>query len=497
MSLCETKVVKIFVTTIALIAMTATGIRAAEGESGALDGQILLGQIERREAALPGPPKYYFDTNTSDTTVATLWMVLVDQWTDDGSLRKQHDNFYAAASLYRANAQIALIHARRHVENGKLEDAANAIDYFDRSITQFYYASQGAFASWDGNLDRARLLAEDIYRASKAMALQLSYILGPDATGIVDGLFTLADANITYSESGASTAAEDIVVKLAVEAMFRFGRLDGLGGQSMADSIEHGAHAFTGQPGIYEIFAQVTKDPEVRVQLMRAVANSTSENLKALTKSQIVKLVDAVLDASGTGSSEIPIVSYFRGRVITAEPTGRVPGGVTAGDLVAVEIIYDLTPDNIFRFDEQGADGYAFDTNRNSNSFKVTIGDNTWVDSGGFEILIFANLRDGSRRPYDYIRFATFKMRGPRTIDSTNAQFFLGSHSIHNLNSGAELPTSLADFDFTSEDDPKCCFTGIMEGETGQLGDEDYFHWNIGIEIDRSTFELGPAAPYR
>jgi hypothetical protein len=195
---------------------------------------------------------------------------------------------------------LELIDARRAFDLGKTDTAQRTYDSATRYFEQFQLSSRASFATYEGNLESARRLADRIYRTSKFAAKFLASHSGiPGAVYTIDALFTLTDFGVTQSDVGWSGATEELFINIAAGVIMKT-PTESLGGKSLSQALQGDATKMIGKSDLYRLLGKVSDDPKFKAELMRKVANNAAAGVAVVSESQVEVFLKRLktLDAS-------------------------------------------------------------------------------------------------------------------------------------------------------------------------------------------------------
>ena len=209
----------------------------------------LRSSIERLLQAaqsLEGTPEYLYNVETLDGKISTVFMDVTEILRFKKGRRDEYDAFYSEASERRILMTLELIDARRAFDLGKTDTAQRTYDSATRYFEQFQLSSRASFATYEGNLESARRLADRIYRTSKFAAKFLASHSGiPGAVYTIDALFTLTDFGVTQSDVGWSGATEELFINIAAGVIMKT-PTESLGGKSLSQALQGDATKMIG-----------------------------------------------------------------------------------------------------------------------------------------------------------------------------------------------------------------------------------------------------------
>ena len=269
----------------------------ALAQTGLSDDELdeLTARIHSHQAAFPDQPHYYFEMETFAGKVSATWVEIVNIGRGPDSLRTVHDDFYIAAIGYWGGARVALHRAKRFAALGDAQAASYALEDYRQQLEQMLLSSKGAYHAFEGEMERAQEIAQQVHDTSKFAAQVVAKMISPAAVSAVDGLYSATEFLIDSTEVDVDYATRQLLTKTAVKIMFQHGAIDELGGRSLAESIDDTANGLVGAKGLYNVFDSVIASQETKSQLMRTIAAMSSTALQNLTEDQINEVVSAIL----------------------------------------------------------------------------------------------------------------------------------------------------------------------------------------------------------
>lgn len=262
------------------------GVGRLQASEKVNEDKLVARNIASVTKTLPLEQEYLYDTESLMGSASTVWTMLSHKVLGQSNPQEVYDEFYATGAEYRSLAERELIYADRLMGMGKLGEAQQHVETAKQYVKLSNLSNDSAIQVFNGGVESASILAEGIYKASKASVIYGSKMTGlpPVALQMIDGVFTTLDYAIDVSNTGQSEANKKLIKNLAIKALISSVPVQSLGGRTLSESIADDANRIVGQSGMYELLNEVIESPQAKEEIMEFMAGSSAFVAKDFTK---------------------------------------------------------------------------------------------------------------------------------------------------------------------------------------------------------------------
>ena len=219
---------------------------------------------------------YLYELETFSDAVSLVWMDLTDTLRSTGKLREYYDDTYFAALEFLNLSKLSLIKADRELKENNIELAEKYLNEHIRYNSLYRNSVNASIAIFNNELESAYILAESIYKGSKAAVIFGSKFVGPGATSIVEGVFYTTDFAITKSQHGLEEASKQLLTEMTVDVIFKYVLIAEFNGKTLSQQLSDTTTKAIGSSKLYSILGKVIKSEEVRKTYMKFIAESSA-----------------------------------------------------------------------------------------------------------------------------------------------------------------------------------------------------------------------------